>query len=93
MVFDEGVIQAQVIHPDPLAKLHNSKTGVYWLTPGIDRVIRQTSGSAESGKTGPSIDPTQSLHASVVARWDGDPKYRPKVLMNYFKLIKDKRGI
>lgn len=93
LVFDEGVIQIHVIHPDSLAKLHNSKTGVYWLTPGIDRVIGQTSGSAESGKTAPSIDPTQSLHASVLARWDGDPKYRPKALTNYFKLIEDKRGI
>lgn len=92
LVFDEGVLQTHVIHPDPLAKLHNSKTGIYWPTPGLDRVIGKTSGTAESGKTAPSIDPTQSLHASVLARWDGDPEYRFKSLMNYFKLSGDARS-
>ncbi len=92
LVFDEGVIQTHVIHPDPLAKLHNSKTGIYWPTPGINRDIGKAAKQADPEKSGPAIDPTQLLHASVLARWDGDPKYRPVSLMNYFKLIRDQRG-
>jgi len=92
LIFDEGAMVAHVLQPDPLAKMHNSKTGIYWPTPGIDRVIGLASGSADPEKPAPSIDPTQSLHASVLARWDGDSSYRPKSLLNYFKLVGDKRG-
>ena len=92
LIFDESAMLAHALHPDPLAKLHNSKIGVYWPTFGIDRVIGQATKSAGTEKSGPTIDPTQSLHASVVARWDGDPNYRPKSLVTYFKLAGDKRG-
>ena len=93
LAFDDSTMQAHVLHPDPLANLHNSKTGVYWLFPGIDRVIGQIEDPKGVEEKAPAIDPTQSLHASVLARWDGDPEYRPKSLMNYFKLINDQRGI
>lgn len=93
LAFDDSTIQAHVLHSDPLAKLHNSKTGVYWPFPGIDRVIGQIADPKGVGETGHVIDPTQSLHASVLARWDGDPEYRPKSLLNYFRLTGDQRGV
>ena len=74
--FDNDVVQAHPLQPDPLGKLHNSKTSFYRLTPGIDRKLGQT----------------QSLHPSVLARWDADAKYRPKELRRYLQQIGDPRG-
>jgi len=64
---------------DPLSPLHNSKTGLYRLTPGIDRPIGQ--------------DPTQSVHPSVLERWDKDRSYRPANLREHFRRIGDGRAL
>ena len=53
--------------------LHNSKTKLYRLTPGLDREI---------GKT-----PTEYFHRSVLQRWRDVPDYRPKSLQPYAALI------
>jgi uncharacterized protein (DUF2235 family) len=66
LAFDETAIAAYPLKPDPLGQIHNSKTGLYRLTAGIDRAIGD--------------DPTQSLHQSVLARWRGLPDYRPAAL-------------
>jgi hypothetical protein len=84
---------AYPMRPDPLGKLHNSKTGLYRLTAGNDRVI----GLAARTDTQPDedtiqTDPTQSLHSSVLQRWDANRSYRPKNLRDYFKLVNDPRG-
>ena len=71
LAFDSQAMAAYPLHGNPLGKLHDSKTGLYRLTPGIDRVI--------------GSDPTQSLHPSVRQRWEGDASYRPASLRNYFK--------
>jgi uncharacterized protein (DUF2235 family) len=84
LALDGGAIAAYPLHPDPRGKLHNSKTGLYWFTSGLDRQI----GVAEHG-----LDPTQSLHESVRQRWDTDSSYRPKSLVAYFKLVHDPRAI
>lgn len=88
--------EADVAFPpraDHRATLHNSKTGLYRLTPGIDRVI----GLAAEAKTQPDekstrTDPSQSLHESVFKRWDADPEYRPKNLRAYFARVNDSRA-
>jgi len=79
--------------PDPMMALHNSKKGLYRFTPGTDRVIGMAAENDEQpdGKT-TRIDPTQSLHPSVLTRWDRDPRYRPANLRDYFRLIGDPRG-
>jgi hypothetical protein len=90
--FDDQVLCSHPLKPDPLAQLHNSKTGLYRLPPGIDRsigIINDPSSSAP--KRAPEIDPTQSLHPSVLTRWNADSKYRHKELATYFKMIKDPR--
>ena len=66
LAFDAAAIEAYPLKPDPVGKLHNSKTGLYRLTAGIDRAI--------------GADPTQSVHPSVRTRWDADPGYRPAPL-------------
>ncbi|HXM82513.1 MAG TPA: DUF2235 domain-containing protein [Burkholderiales bacterium] len=71
LAFDAEAIAAYPLRGDPLGKLHDSKTGLYRLTAGINRTI--------------GSDPTQSLHPSVRQRWEGDASYRPASLRNYFK--------
>lgn len=79
--------------PDHRGKLHNSKTGLYRLTPGINRVIGLAAiGDEQPDRKSTRIDPTQSLHESVLRRWDEDPKYRPKNLRDYFRRSGDPRG-
>jgi hypothetical protein len=52
--------------------------------PEYDRVI----GLATIDKTQTDQpDATQSLHPSVLARWDAEPEYRPESLKRYFKRI------
>ena len=81
--------------PDPRGPLHNSKTGLYRLTPGVDRRIgTQVGGDNEPvpGDDGePAIDPTQDLHPSVRERWDADPAYRPDNLREWFRRCDDPR--
>jgi len=73
--------------------MHNSKTGLYRLSPALHRVIgRPASGTAQPTERGTAIDPTQSLHPSVLTRWDADPTYRPVNLLRYLQLTGDPRG-
>lgn len=75
---DAAAMGALPLRADPRGTLHNSKTGPYRLTRGIDRVI--------------GGDPTQSVHPSVLARWDADPGYRPDNLRRYFEQARDARA-
>jgi hypothetical protein len=58
--------------------LHDSKSGLYNFTAGIDRTI--------------GTDPTQSVHESALLRWDTDTRYRPESLKDYFRRTKDPRA-
>ena len=71
LAFDGQALAAYPLHGNPLGKLHDSKTGLYRLTVGIDRAI--------------GGDRTQSLHPSVRQRWEGDVLYRRASLRDYFK--------
>jgi uncharacterized protein (DUF2235 family) len=63
---DTRVETAYRVHGDPRGTLHNSKTGLYSVTKGIDRRI--------------TLGGTQSLHPSVIERWHADQTYRPASL-------------
>ena len=90
---DTALGTAYPMRPDPLGKLHNSKTGLYRLTAGNDRVIGKAARTDEQpDEDTTAIDPTQSVHASVLQRWDQDPSYRPRNLRDYFKLVNDPRA-
>jgi uncharacterized protein (DUF2235 family) len=78
LALDADVLTGRPLKPVPNAKLHDSKTGLYNLTKGIDRPI--------------GVGGTQSVHPSAIARWDNDRSYRPKNLRNYFKASGDSRG-
>jgi uncharacterized protein (DUF2235 family) len=89
LAFDEKTMAARKTRPDPLAKLHNSKTGWYRLTPGSDRRIglpvELKGGTDEEKAEQGGTDPTQKLHRTVLQRWEADPSYRPNALRDYFK--------
>lgn len=65
--------------------LHNSKKGMYGVTPGIDRQIGLCPKDLDDPKSDLVDDPTQSLHESVLQRWKDDDSYRPKSLKEYFE--------
>lgn len=93
LVFDSAAMQAHPLRPDPMAPLHNSKTGLYRLTVGIDRAVgRAVANPDEPESATGRDDPTQSVHESVRVRWDSDTAYRPPELLAYFKRIGDRRG-
>src|SRR3989344_157293 len=92
LAFDSAAMKAHPLESDPCAKLHNSKTGLYRLTAGIDRAIGWTIKNPDASDVAKRDDPTQSVHDSVRTRWDNDPKYRPPALRDYFKKIGDNRG-
>lgn len=76
--FDAGVMKAHPTHPAPTGTMHNSMTIVYRVEGELQRQIGN--------------DPTQSLHPSVIARWEADPHYRPKNVHDYFVSTGDPRG-
>lgn len=91
--FDVSAVRAHAIRPDPLARRHESKTGLYLLTPGLDRPIGLISKASDSmDPVTSSVDPTQSVHESVLTRWDHDVEYRPPGLRDYFKRTGDRRA-
>ena len=91
--FDSAAMQAHAFQPDPRAMLHDSKTGPYRLTAGSDRAIGLVKKDPDApDETASSIDLTQSIHDSVLVRWDNDATYRPQALQDYFKRTGDRRG-
>lgn len=94
LALDPTVIGSHPLRPNAQGRLHNSKTGLYRLTPGIDRPIGLTAKSPGAPEHGSGDeDPTQSVHTSVRERWDKDPTYRPAKLRDYFKMTRDVRAV
>jgi uncharacterized protein (DUF2235 family) len=91
LAIDQPVRAAIGLDPQPLAPLHDSKKGLYKATVGIDRPIGVKPDRANP-KGAPVHDPTQSLHPSVLERWDRDATYRPRNLAAHLRAIDDPRG-
>ena len=89
LAFDPDVLNANPLVIDPLAEIHDSKTGFYNAAPSHDRVIGV---GIKNKKETDELDPTQKLHESVLQRWDIDKTYRPASLKKYFKKAGDARG-
>jgi uncharacterized protein (DUF2235 family) len=70
LAFDDDVLRAAPLNGDPTGVLHDSRKGVYRFKREFVRSI--------------GIDETQSLHPSVLERWDADPTYRPANLRRFF---------
>lgn len=83
LVFSTAVDPAYPSNPDPMGALHDSKVGLYRLTPRFVRKIGLA--DAPDGTPTGGLDPTQALHPSVRQRWEKDPKYRPPGLLDYFE--------
>lgn len=78
LAFDSATIAALPTRPSPTGELHDSKTGLYRLSRDFNRPI--------------GGDPSQSLHPSVLARWDADTGYRPGNLRRYLAETGDPRA-
>lgn len=78
LALDAKAMAALPTRGSPTGKLHDSKTGMYRVTPGINRKI--------------GGDPSQSVHPSVLARWDADRDYRPANLRQYLAAAGDPRA-
>ena len=89
LAFDDEVMSFNPLELDPLAKMHDSHTGLYNLVPEYDRVIGLA--TIDKART-EERDLTQSLHPSVLTRWDADARYRPESLRRYFARIGDPRA-
>jgi uncharacterized protein (DUF2235 family) len=93
LIFDDAAIKAHALHPNPLVEIHNSKTGLYRVTAGIDRGIGfSTENPKDPAHAAKRDDPTQAVHDSVRVRWDKDRTYRPASVREYFQRIGDRRG-
>lgn len=90
LALDPIVSQYQPLAPDATTSaLHDSRTGVFRLSAGVQRTI----GLAKpKGGQGSVEDSRQSLHVSVRERWDRVPDYRPPALRDYFRRVGDPRA-
>jgi len=70
LAFDEEFVNT-FIHPDESGVLHNSKIGLYRLTPGITRAI------------GEPAYANQAIHCTAVDRLANDASYKPANLISY----------
>jgi uncharacterized protein (DUF2235 family) len=74
---------------DACAEIHDSKEGLlYNLAFDFHRPIGLT---RETKKQPARPDHTQSLHPSVLERWDQNASYRPKALFEYLRRVGDPR--
>ncbi|MHC5210483.1 MAG: DUF2235 domain-containing protein [Planctomycetota bacterium] len=92
LAFGDTLLAGNPLRPDPGGLMHDSKGGLYRLTRGLDRPIGLVPphlGESVSGTT--PLDPRQSLHPSVLARWDADPDYRPPAVREFLRRTGDPR--
>ena len=93
LTLDHDVVAAYPIASDPHAALHVSKKGLYRVTKGIDRPIGLAAAiDPKRPDDARQPDPTQSVHESVLARWDADREYRPAGLRDYLNRVGDPRA-
>lgn len=89
---DDSVLRKFVLHGDSLKDPHDSKKGLYRVTPGLDRPIGLGPKDPKDSEGEQQEDPTQTVDDSVLRRWDEIPKYRPPQLRDYFRRHGDPRG-
>ncbi len=85
LALDSAAMQAYPIQASASGKIHDSKGWLYALQKSVNRAMGVS-------KHNQQPDPTQSVHPSVLARWDQDPGYRPENLRNYLRSIQDPRA-
>jgi len=78
LCFDDEVMESRALECDALGKLHDSKRGLYRLTPGRARPM--------------SRDQSETVHPSALDRWDGIDSYRPRNLRTYLEAAGDPRA-
>ena len=79
LALDGQVLSARPLAGKPSGELHDSRKGVYNLSRPFNRAIGQGA--------------TQSVHPSVLERWDTVSGYRPGNLRAYLKATADSRAV
>ncbi len=87
---DPQVVAGLPLAPDHRRGPHISKKGFYRLTRDFNRRIGVAFDTR--GETTERIDSTQSVHHSVLKRWDEDATYRPEPLRRYLERVGDPRA-
>jgi uncharacterized protein (DUF2235 family) len=83
--FDETVEQALPIQGNPLAPMNRIERAHFW---SFLQKRRRTIGILDG-----RLDGTQTVHGSVIKRWDNDDHYRPSNLREYFERNGDPRAL
>jgi len=91
LALDAEALATHPLRPDPRGKIHDSAK-ILFRIPGFggDRTIGLS--PPESGEGPPVADATQSIHPSVLERWDADAAYRPGALRAHFERVGDPRA-
>jgi uncharacterized protein (DUF2235 family) len=84
LAFDAKTLQTFGLRSNFAAQAHDSRSMMYKMTKPVDRAIGL---SADNGG-----DPTQSVHPSVLERWDTDHAYRPAGLRAWLARRRDGRA-
>lgn len=84
LAFDEAACAEYPVRPDPAGEIHESRRGLFRLAGGMEREIGLSNSLTGDGVT-TELDPTQQLHASVLARWDAVPRYRPGNVVRFLE--------
>jgi len=85
--FDAAAMAAHPLAPNPLERINVIESALHRFVLGRHRPVGLSGYGSQA-----TPDPTQTLHASVRQRWDGDAEYRPLGLRNYFQRIGDRRS-
>jgi uncharacterized protein (DUF2235 family) len=92
LALDDVAMRAYPLQPDDVQPIHNSMRLWYRLAPSNNRSIGLVNRpKVDPKKISREPDPTQSIHESVLRRWDADKTYRPKSLLDYFRRQGDPR--
>lgn len=88
LVFDDVVLGACPLTPDPTAPMNRYERSRLWIPLRRERVL------GVSSRTDPdeALDPTQSIHPEVLGRWDTQTTYRPSNLRRYLARLGDPRS-
>ena len=78
LAFDDQVILARPLSGKASGTLHDSRKGFYNLARPFNRAI--------------GLGATQSVHPSVLDRWDQTASYRPGNLRTYLQAVGDRRA-
>ncbi|HXT21889.1 MAG TPA: DUF2235 domain-containing protein, partial [Thermoanaerobaculia bacterium] len=83
LAFDTAATAVRPLQPNHQLDVHDSRTILYRVVPGVDREIGRCPVDPAKPEGESQLDPTQSLHPTVMQRWRDCPQWRPRNLAKY----------